>query len=273
MIGNEASSLSIRRQCELLGVPRSTFYYEAATESSENLALMRIIDEQYLKRPFFGSRQMAAWMQREGYAINRKRVQRLMRLMGLQAIYPGKNTSTPGEGHKKYPYLLRGVTVRYPNQVWCTDITYIPLSRGFMYLVAIMDWYSRHVLSWRLSNSMDTRFCLDALDEALTHAKPEIFNSDQGAQFTSNLFTERLSMHGIAISMDGRGRALDNAFIERLWRSVKYEEIYLKEYANVDELYSGLSDYFAFYATERPHQGLNNRTPFEVYSGSLATAN
>jgi len=254
-------------------VARRTYYYEPASESTENLLLMRAIDEQYIKTPYFGSRKMTTWLERKGHDINRKRVQRLMRLMGLEAIYPRKNTSKPGLGHKIYPYLLRDVEVTLPNQVWCTDITYVPMTRGFMYLVAVMDWYSRHVISWRLSNSMDTRFCLDALDEALSHATPMIFNSDQGAQFTSTEFTERLLANNIAISMDGRGRALDNVFIERLWRSVKYEEIYLKEYENVDELYIGLSDYFAFYATQRPHQGLNNRTPFEVYSGSLAIAN
>lgn len=234
---------------------------------------MRAIDEQYIKRPTFGSRSMTSWLKRHGHDVNRKRVQRLMRIMGLEAIYPRKDTSKPGIGHKIYPYLLRDAEVTYPNQVWCTDITYVPMVHGFMYLVAIMDWYSRYVISWRLSNSMDTQFCLDALDEALSHGTPLIFNSDQGAQFTSTDFTGRLLANNIAISMDGRGRALDNVFIERLWRSVKYEEIYLKEYENVDELYRGLSDYFTFYATERPHQGLNDRTPFEVYSGSLAIAN
>ena len=265
--------MSIRRQCELLSVARSSYYYEPASETAENLMIMRLIDEQYMKTPFFGSRQMTAWLQRRGQEINRKRTQRLMRLMGLEAICPRKNTSKPAPGHKIYPYLLRDVVVSCPDQVWCTDITYLPMVGGFMYLVAIMDWYSRYVISWRLSNSMDKAFCLDALDEALSCGRPSIFNSDQGAQFTSQEFTERLVSNGIAISMDGRGRALDNVFIERFWRSLKYEEIYLKEYANVDELYSGLSNYFDFYATQRPHQGLNNRTPYEVYSSSLANAN
>lgn len=273
MIGRDNNQVSIRRQCELVGLPRSSYYYEATPETSENLELMRAIDKQYLKTPFFGSRQMTSWFRRQGENVNRKRVQRLMRLMRLEAIYPRKNTSKPGVGHKVYPYLLRDVNVTRANQVWCTDITYIGLRYGFMYLVAIMDWYSRHVLSWKLSNSLDTAFCIDALEDALVENQPEIFNSDQGSQFTSEMFTTRLLNRGIAISMDGRGRALDNVFIERLWRSVKYEEIYLKEYNNVDELYSGLSDYFAFYTMQRPHQGLNNRTPFEVYTSSLATAN
>jgi len=267
------NNLSIRRQCELLGLGRSSYYYDPATESDDNLALMRLIDEQHLVWPFFGSRQMTLWLRRKGHDVNRKRVRRLMRLMGLEAIFPGKNTSVPNKEHKTYPYLLRGLSVTHPDHVWCTDITYIRMHRGFMYLVAIMDWYSRHVLSWRLSNSLDVRFCVDVVDEALGLSQPEIFNSDQGAQFTSTLFTDRLLSHGVAISMDGRGRALDNAFIERLWRSLKYEDIYLKEYANVDELYTGLTEYFDFYSKERPHQGLAGRTPYEVYSGSLATAN
>ena len=234
---------------------------------------MRIIDEQYLKRPTFGSRMMTDWLRRQGHEVNRKRVQRLMQLMRLEAIYPRKNTTKPGEGHKIYPYLLRNRIVTRPNEVWCTDITYVPMECGFMYLAAVMDWCSRHVLSWRLSNSMDTSFCIEALDEALSLGRPEIFNSDQGSQFTSEAFTSRLLQHGIAISMDGRGRALDNVFIERLWRTVKYEEIYLKTYTNVDELYHSLTDYFAFYANERPHSGLNRKTPSEVYFGSLLTQN
>jgi len=265
--------MSIRQQCELLDLGRSSYYYAPATESDDNLEMMRLIDEQYLLTPFFGSRQMTNWLRRKGHSLNRKRVQRLMRLMGLEAIFPGKNTSVGNKEHKKYPYLLRGISVTHPDQVWCTDITYIRMHRGFMYLVAIMDWYSRHVLSWKLSNSLDTAFCVDALDEALERSKPEIFNTDQGAQFTSEVFTDRLLSHDIAISMDGRGRALDNAFIERLWRSLKYEDIYLKEYADVDELYIGLTKYFDFYSKERPHQGLNGRTPFEVYASSLATLN
>jgi putative transposase len=265
--------LSVRRQCELLGLPRSTYYYEPATESPENLALMRRIDEQYLKTPFFGSRRMADWLSRWGLPVNRKRVQRLMRLMGIEAVYPRKKTSIPGVGHKVYPYLLRDVHVVRANQVWCTDITYLPMWRGFMYLVAIMDWYSRYVLSWRISNSLETSFCVEALEAALELGRPEIFNSDQGAQFTSQAFTGRLEEEGIAISMDGRGRALDNVFIERLWRTVKYEDIYLKDYGDVDDLYQGLDRYFDFYDHERPHQSLHYKTPHEVYQASLESIN
>lgn len=266
--------LSIRRQCELLGLARSTFYYEPASESEENLQLMRLIDEQYLRTPFFGSRSMTTWLRRTKQKdVNRKRVQRLMRRMGLEAIYPKPRTSTPAAGHKIYPYLLRELTVARANQVWCTDITYIPMPRGFMYLVAVMDWYSRHVLSWRLSNSLETTFCIEALEEALAVGCPEIFNSDQGSQFTSEAFTSRLLAAGIAISMDGRGRALDNVFVERLWRSLKYEEVYLKDYSTVADLYEGLEFYFNFYSHERPHQGLNNRTPYEVYASSLSITN
>jgi putative transposase len=237
-------SLSIRRQCELLGLSRSSYYYEPATESEENLALMRRIDELYLQRPFFGSRRMAEHLSSPEAPVNRKRVQRLMQRMGIEAVYPGKKTSVAGEGHKIYPYLLRTLKVNRANQVWCTDITYIPLRHGFMYLAAVMDWYSRYVLSWQLSNSLDTSFCLEALESATEFGVPEIFNSDQGAQFTSQAFTGRLQELGVAISMDGRGRALDNVFIERLWRSVKYEDIYLKDYERVDDLYDGLEAYF-----------------------------
>ena len=220
--------LSIQRQCGLLGLSRSTFYYRPAQESEENLMLMRLIDEEYLRHPFYGSRKMADWLCKADHAVNRKRVQRLMRLMGIEAVYPKRKTTIYAPGHKVYPYLLRDVTITHPDHVWSTDITYIPLRRGFMYLVAVMDWYSRHVLSWRLSNSLDTTFCLDALEEALSQSQPEIFNSDQGSQFTSLAFTSRLESCGARISMDGRGRALDNVFIERLWRTVKYEDIYLK---------------------------------------------
>lgn len=255
----------MQRQCELLGLPRSSFYYQSATESNENLQLMRLIDEQYLKAPFYGSRRVTAWLNREGYTINRKRVQRLMRLMGLEALYPTKRTTQPGAGHKIYPYLLRDVQVTRPDQVWSTDITYVPLRRGFMYLVAVLDWHSRYVLSWRLSNSLANSFCIEALEEALTVGQPEIFNTDQGSQFTSESFTGRLAERGVAISMDGRGRALDNVFVERLWRTVKYEDIYLKDYAGADDLYEGLSGYLEFYDRERLHQALEYRTPYEVY--------
>jgi putative transposase len=259
---------SVRRQCELLDVSRSSYYYEPVLESSENLQLMRIIDEQFLKTPFFGRRQMTDWLRLQGHEVNPKRIRRLMQLMGLMAVFPGKKTTIPAPGHRVYPYLLRGVRIVRPNQVWSTDITYVPLRGGFLYLVAVLDWYSRCVLSWRLSNTMDTAFCLDALDEALTHfGPPEIFNTDQGSQFTSEAFTSRLLAAAIAISMDGRGRALDNVFIERLWRSVKYENIYLKDYATGTETYMGLNEYFTFYNLERPHQSLEGHTPHEVYHG------
>jgi len=268
----ESCGLSIVRQCELLGLPRSTYYYELATESIENLELMRRIDEQYLETPFFGSRRMAEELSSPRRPLNRKRVQRLMRIMGIEAIYPRKRTSQPGVGHRVYPYLLRGLTVDRANQVWCSDITYIPLRYGFMYLAAVLDWHSRFVLSWRLSNTLDTEFCVAALDEALTsYGRPDIFNTDQGAQFTSHEFTSRLLEEQIAISMDGRGRALDNVFIERLWRSVKYEDIYLKDYESGADLCDGLERYFDFYDHRRKHQALDNRTPHEVFTASLRT--
>ena len=262
--------LSIRRQCELLGLNRSTLYYPGLGESEENLRLMRLIDEQYLRYPFYGSRRMTMCLQSLGEEVNRKRVQRLMRTMGLEAIYPKPRLSAGGKEHKIYPYLLRNVRVTRPNQVWATDITYIGLSQGFMYLVAILDWYSRYVLSWRLSNSLEETFCIEALEEALAWQCPEIFNSDQGVQFTSRAFTSRLEERGVAISMDGRGRVFDNIFIERLWRTVKYEDIYLHDYASVPELRRGLTRYFEFYGHERPHQSLDNRTPWEVYQEVLS---
>ncbi len=260
-------SLSVRRQCDLLGIHRSKLYYEPVPESEENLELMRLIDEQHLKTPFWGSRNMSVFASKQiGEPVNRKRIQRLMRLMGLEGIAPGPSTSKRHPGHKVYPYLLRDIVVDRPNQVWCSDITYLPLRRGFLYLVAVMDWYSRCVLSWRLSNSMDVEFCLEALDEALEHGTPEIFNTDQGAQFTSRMFTERLLGRSIEVSMDGRGRALDNVFIERLWRSLKYEDIYLKGYDTGADCYKGLISYFKFYCHERPHQSLDYRTPWEVHN-------
>ena len=262
--------LSIRRQCDLLGLNRSTLYYPGLGESEENLRLMRLIDEQYLSCPFYGSRRMTIWLRLLGEEVNRKRVQRLMRTMGLEAIYPKPRLSAGGKEHKIYPYLLRNVRVTRPNQVWATDITYIGLSQGFMYLVAILDWYSRYVLSWRLSNSLEETFCIEALEEALAWQCPEIFNSDQGVQFTSRAFTSRLEERGVAISMDGRGRVFDNIFIERLWRTVKYEDIYLRDYASVPELRRGLTRYFEFYGHERPHQSLDNRTPWEVYREVLS---
>ena len=265
LIDPEHGSLSIRRQCELLDLPRSTLYYQPATESDENLRLMRLLDEQYLKMPFYGSRRMTAWLQTEGHAVNRKRVQRLMRIMGVEGLTPRRSTSRPAPGHRVFPYLLRGVEITHPDHVWSTDITYIPLRSGFMYLTAIMDWYSRYVLAWRLSNRLDGAFCLEALDEALQGGKPAIFNTDQGSQFTSDAFVGRLLDRAVAVSMDGRGRALDNVFIERLWRSLKYEDIYLKEYATVDELYEGVLRYFEMYNHERLHQSLDYQTPYRVY--------
>ena len=252
--------MSVARQCELLGLPRSTRYYAARGESAENLALMRRIDRQYLVTPFYGSRRMAVVLE-----ANRKRVQRLMRLMGLEAIYPKRRTTRPAAGHKIYPYLLRNLEILRPDHVWSTDITYVPLRRGFLYLVAVMDWFSRHVLAWRLSNTLEGRFCLEALEEALSLATPEIFNSDQGCQFTAAAFTSRLEAQGIAVSMDGRGRAIDNVFVERLWRSVKYEEVYLRDYADGWEAHERLKAYFRFYSHERIHQALGYRTPAQVY--------
>lgn len=244
----------------LLGLPRSTCYFRALGESVENLALMRRIDEQYLRTPFYGSRKLA-----EVLSINRKHAQRLMRVMGIEAIYPKRRTTWPGAGHKIYPYLLRNIEITRPNQVWASDITYVPLRHGFLYLVAVMDWYSRYVLSWQLSNTLTGDFCLEALDEALTQAKPEIFNSDQGSQYTAEAFTSRLENAGVAISMDGRGRAIDNVFIERLWRSVKYEEVYLKDYTDGWDAETSLATYFRFYNNERIHQALGYRTPLEIY--------
>jgi putative transposase len=268
-----SADLPMTRQCELAGVPRATVYrrLEAAKrqahENEEDLKLRALIDEEYTNRPFYGSRRMVVYLKACGYVVNRKRVQRLMREMGLAGMAPGPSTSKPHPQHKVYPYLLRGVPITRPNQVWSTDVTYIRLARGFAYLVAIIDWYSRRVLSWRISNSMDASFCVDCLEDALRgHGRPEIFNSDQGSQFTSVAFTDVLKRKGVAISMDGRGRALDNIFVERLWRSVKHEDIYLKGYAHMGELMVGLAQYFAFYNHERPHQSLSYQTPDQVYA-------
>ena len=265
MIESSHHHISIRRQCELLELNRSSYYHEPAKETTENLRLMRRIDEQYLKTPFYGSRRMAAWLVREGEEVNRKRVKRLMSLMGLEAIHPGPRTTVRNPDHKVYPYLLRGVAIKRRDQVWSTDITYIPMHHGFMYLTAVIDWHSRYVLSWRLSNSLDGRFCLETLEEALRGGKPEIFNTDQGVQYTSRSFTGRLESAGVLVSMDGRRRALDNVFVERLWRSLKYEEIYLKDYRSVAELESALAKWFRFYNHERLHQSLKYRTPAEMY--------
>lgn len=268
MIDSDPSQLSVSKQCQLVGVSRSSFYYQPVEISEEDLAWMRLIDEQYLKTPFYGSRSMTRHFKRLGYTVNRKRFQRLMRFMGLEAIYPKPKTSRPHPDHTIYPYLLRNLTVDRPNQVWAADITYIPMDRGFMFLVVVMDWYSRKVLSWRLSNTLETDFCLEALDEALSrHGTPEIFNTDQGAQFTSQRFTAKLAEHQIRISMDGRGRVQDNIFIERLWWTLKYQYLYLRSFDNGSELHTGLRDWFRFYNQDRPHQSFGIRTPDEVYYG------
>jgi len=263
--------LSVRRQCELLGLARSTFYYEPTGETPENLRLMRLIDELYTGCPFYGSRKITEELTRRGEEVNRKRVQRLMREMGLEAIYPKPRLSAAGRGHKIYPYLLRGVRIERPDQVWSADITYVPLPSGFMYLAAVLDWYSRYVLAWRLSNTLDGAFCLEMLEEALKGGRPEVFNTDQGVQFTAEAFTGKLLAAGVAVSMDGRGRALDNVFVERLWRAVKYEDIYIRGYETVAELLQGLARYFAFYNQERLHQSLGYETPAEVYRRTSAT--
>lgn len=271
-IESNAAAPPLTRQCELAGVPRATVYrrLDAASrqahEGEEDLKLRALIDEEYTHHPFYGSRRMVVFLRACGHVANRKRVQRLMREMGLAGMAPGPATSKPHPRHKVYPYLLRGVAVTRPNQVWSTDVTYIRLARGFAYLVAVIDWYSRRVLSWRISNSMDASFCVDCLEDALReHGKPDVFNSDQGSQFTSAAFTGVLKREGVAISMDGRGRALDNIFVERLWRNVKHEDVYLKGYANMAELMVGLAQYFTFYNAERPHQSLGYRTPDEVH--------
>jgi len=248
-----------------LGLSRSSLYYEPAPASPEHLRLMRLIDEEYTRHPFSGSRKLTVWLVGQGEAVNRKRVQRLMRLMGLEAIYPKPKLSATGRGHRIYPYLLRDVSMARPDQVWSTDITYVPLAHGFMYLAAIIDWFSRYVIAWRLSNTLDGSFCLEMLEEALSRGRPEVFNTDQGVQFTAAAWTGRLERAGVAVSMDGRGRCLDNVFVERLWRSVKYEDIYLWRYEAVPQLQQGLGRYFPSYNEGRPHQGLDYRTPAEVY--------
>jgi putative transposase len=257
--------ISVARQCELLGVNRSSYYYTPALEGSLNLELMRLIDIQYTRTPFYGVRKLTEHFRRSGYRINRKRISRLMHLMALQGVSPKPSMSRKHPEHKIYPYLLREVNITDCNQVWCTDITYIRLKRGFLYLAAIMDWFSRFVIAWRLSNTLDVYFCLEMLHEALQSGQPLIFNSDQGVQFTSNRFTGILEDRNIEISMDGRGRCFDNIFIERLWRSVKYEEVYLQDYQTPQEAYSGLDQYFRFYNQERIHESLKYRTPAEVY--------
>lgn len=258
-------AIAISRQCELLGLARSSFYYEPKLETEQNLRLMRMLDRQFTATPFYGVRRMTAWLATQGEAVNPKRVRRLMRNMGLEAIYPKPNLSKAKDNVRKYPYLLREAEITVPNQVWSTDITYIPLPQGYVYLVAVIDWYSRYVLSWELSNTIDITFCLSALEKALTQNTPKIFNTDQGSQFTSVAFTSRLEEKGIAISQDGRGRALDNIFVERLWRSVKYEEVYPKAYTSVREAMQELEKYFHFYNHERLHQSLDYQTPAIVH--------
>jgi putative transposase len=263
----EHAEISVRRQCALLGVNRSGLYYQPTGESEENLKLMRLMDEEYTRHPFFGSRRMAAWLCGQGHEVNRKRVSRLMEVMGIEALYPKPKLSKPGEGHKIYPYLLKDVEVTRVNQVWSTDITYIRMAGGFVYLAAVMDWYSRFVLSWSLSVTMEVDFCIEALKRALRRGRPEIFNSDQGSQFTSEKFTGELKARQITISMDGRGRCFDNIFMERLWRSLKHEEIYLHDYGLVPEARAGIGTWLRFYNQERPHQSLGYRTPAELYRG------
>ena len=267
MIRRDHPGLSLSRQCQVLAISRSSFYYAPKGESPENLALMRRIDELFMKYPFYGSRQMVRQLRREGVAVGRHRVRRLMRLMGLEAIYQAPRTSDPHPAHRVYPYLLRGMAIDRPNRVWCADITYIPVQRGFLYLVAIMDWTTRHVLAWRLSNTMDASFCVEALEEALDrYGSPDIFNTDQGSQFTSFGFTGVLNDAGIAISMDGRGRCMDNIFIERLWRSLKYEAIYLHELTDGFVAMRVIAEWIGFYNTERPHSSLGGDTPAEAYA-------
>ncbi len=265
MIEPGHAEISVSRQCELIGLNRSMWYYRPVDESEEDLPAKRLIDDQYTSTPFYGARRMKIYLKSQGLDINRKRVMRLMQEMRIQAIYPKPRLSTAARGHEIYPYLLGGLSISRPDQVWSSDITYIRMSRGFVYLTAIMDRYSRYVLSWLISNTMDVHFCLEALREVLMKSKPEIFNTDQGSQYTSIAFTGMLINEDIRISMDSRGRAFDNIFIERLWRSVKYEEVYLNEYESVKQVVQGMNRYFEFYNTRRPHQSLGYRTPHEVH--------
>jgi putative transposase len=270
LIEREDPALPIFQQCRLLAVSRSSVYRRPAEVSEEDRAIMALIDRQYLARPYYGSRRMAAWLTTQGHLVNRKRVRRLMRLMGLVAVYQRPNTSKPAPENKVYPYLLGGLTIARVNQVWCADITYIPMARGFLYLVVIMDWVSRAVLAWRLSNTLGADFCVEALEDALEqYGKPEIFNTDQGCQFTSTDFTSVLERGGITISMDGKGRCMDNIFVERLWRSLKYEEVYLHAYASVAEAKAGIGAWLDFYNEERQHQSLGYRTPRQIYQEGL----
>jgi putative transposase len=266
MVDRQHPSLSVVHQCRLLDISRSSVYYRSSEASQEDLDYMKLMDRQYLATPFYGSRRFSVCLRKQGYCVNRKRVQRLMRIMGLKAIYRHPRTSKATPGHRIYPYLLEGMEITRPNQVWAADITYIPMARGFLYLVTIMDWYSRYVISWRLSNTLDVDFCVEALEEALRGGRPDIFNTDQGSQFTSEAFTELLKQHGIRISMDGKGRYRDNIFVERLWRTVKYEEVYLKAYQDGRDARNGIREYFRFYNYQRPHQALGYRTPAEVFA-------
>jgi putative transposase len=261
-------TLSIRRQCELVGLNRSTWYYQPVPESEANLRVMRLIDEHYLRTPFYGWPRMTAYLRGIGEEVNHTRVHRLMQKMGLQAVSPKPRTTISAPGHQVYSYLLRGLAMTRPNQVWSADMTYIPMQRGFLYLMAILDWFSRYVLAWRISNTLDGDFCCEAVREAFDQSQPEIFNTDQGVQFTANVFTALIQASGVQMSMDGRGRALDNVFVERLWRSVKYEEVYLHNYEDGTQLYDGLGRYFRFYNHERPHQSLKYQTPAVVHFGA-----
>jgi len=265
LINRKDRKIPVYHQCELIGLGRSSYYYKPSNFRSDDLKVMNLIDEQYTKTPFYGIRRMTAVLRRLGYSINHKKVARLMRIMGLEAIYPRPRLSKSHKEHNKYPYLLKGMSIERPNQVWSSDITYIRLRHGFVYLVAIMDWFSRYVLSWSVSNTLDVYFCLEALEKALKINRPVIFNSDQGSQFTSDSFTGRLLENGVRISMDGRGRVYDNIFVERLWRTVKYEDVYLKDYSDMRDVKTGLRSYFEFYNNERIHQALDNRTPEEIY--------
>jgi putative transposase len=268
MIESDHPRISIARQCRLLGLPRASYYHRPRPKRPDDLRLMRAIDEAYMAYPFFGSRQMARWLRRQGYPVNRKRVQRLMRLMGLEAIYQKPNLSRRNQEHRVYPYLLRNLKVTRPNQVWAMDITYVPIQGGFIYLCAVIDWYSRAVLAWELSNTLDAGFCVNAVQRAITrYGVPEIFNTDQGCQFTSAEFTQPLLALGVKLSMDGKGRALDNVFVERLWRTVKYDEIYLKSYLSLVDAHAGLDAFFRFYNERRPHSAFGDATPMEAYRG------
>jgi len=270
MLEPNHATVSLARQCALLGLARSTAYYRSCRDDTMDLELMRLMDEQYLRTPFYGVRRFADWLRDLGYTVGLKRVRRLMRTLGIEALYPKPRLSQAASGHRIHPYLLRGLAIERPNQVWCADITYIRMRRGFAYLVAVMDWFSRYVVSWRLSNTLDAGFCVEALLDALDAGRPEIFNTDQGSQFTSDDFTGRLEQARVRISMAGRGRCFDNIFIERLWRSVKYEEVYLYDYGDLREARDRLGRYFDFYNHQRHHQGLGRTTPHLVHAGAVS---